>query len=62
MPLGVLVALDDFLFGNLGEGVTVSYPLHILDGLSGWLMNLPKADRLLCRNSGNESNGDQDEG
>ena len=24
MPLGVLVALDDFLFGNLGEGVTVS--------------------------------------
>jgi hypothetical protein len=58
----VLVALDDFFLGNLGEGVTVSYALHILDGLPGGLMNLPKTDRLLCRNSGNESNGDQDEG
>ena len=47
MPLGVLVALDDFFLRDLGEGVTVSHALHILDGLPGGLVNLPKANRSL---------------
>ena len=62
MPFGVLVALDDFFLRNLGEGVAVSHALHIPDGFPGGLVNLPKANRVLRRNSGDKPDRDQDEG
>jgi hypothetical protein len=60
MPLGILVAFDDFLLGHLGKRVSVAHALHILDGLAGGLMDLAEADRLLGRNSGDEPDRDQD--
>jgi hypothetical protein len=43
MPLGVIVAFDDFFLRNLGEGLTVSNALRILDGLPGGLVDLSES-------------------
>src|SRR5688572_12723199 len=58
----MLIAFDDLLVRHLGESVSIPNAFDIPNGLARGLMDLPEADRLLCRNSGDEPNRDQDEG
>ena len=40
VTLGVLIAFDDLLVGNLGEGLTVTHAFDVADGLpdGAWIM------------------------
>jgi len=60
MPLGVFVALDDFLVGHLDKLISVSDAFHITDWLAARLMDHAECDCLLRRAL--ERYGNEDEG
>jgi hypothetical protein len=49
MTLGVLITLDDLLFGDLGEGLSVAHAFDITDRLTRWGMDHAKGDPALGR-------------
>jgi hypothetical protein len=62
VALGVLVALDDSLFGNLFEARSVSMPLRYLIGLPLGLWIMRKAMVPSVEVAGKQPYGDENEG
>jgi hypothetical protein len=62
MPLGVLVAFDDFLLGNFRKLISIAYPFDVANGLPTRFMNHAERHRFLVGDSGGELDGNDHEG
>ena len=62
MTLGVLIALDDLLLGDLFEAAFRLDALQVFDRLSAWLMDHPKGNRAFRRGGRKHPHRYEDEG
>src|SRR6476619_1099401 len=61
MPLGVLIALDDFFFGHLFEAVLSLDAFKVVDGLAARLMDHTKCNGALGRGGRKHPDGNENE-
>jgi hypothetical protein len=57
----MLVASDDLVLRDFRKAFLGWNSLHVANGLTRWLVDHAKRNRILCRNGGVKLYGDQDE-